>query len=434
MKYAAIVIVALAVSILAVGVLPQLLVITGLCAGGIYLIRRIVDRDMRRTITILFLATFLLQVLLAIFIYNQTVDTKYCGFSYKGDDYVYGDFGIIAGGLWRQGLFPGFKGLAHYNLIGRNVDLQSYQLYNAFVFYLFGASGGQILLIMNAFFHAFIVVPVYFLCKDLGFRASITGFVIALFLFWPSTFYWSLFNFKEPALLLAIFVTFSLFAAIRKNPNLKNAFYLFISIIVVCGIKKYFNILLPIFLIYMYLLWKWKYKNILVLTSLCALIIFQLKTGRVLPELYNTVPSLPSTIWGVKFYSNITAATYFGNLITNTYPTIILYFPLGVLASLFLPFLLRPYTLGQIVANIETISWWALMPFLIGGIWVSFRAEFKKTAILLSMFFFWSTVLALTQTSMGTLIRQKAIIYYIGFIFIGLAIDRALRKVCGEKL
>ena len=74
------------------------------------------------------------------------------------------------------------------------------------------------------------------------------------------------------------------------------------------------------------------------------------------------------------------------------------------------------------------------MPFLIGGIWVSFRAEFKKTAILLSMFFFWSTVLALTQTSMGTLIRQKAIIYYIGFIFIGLAIDRALRKVCGEKL
>ena len=67
------------------------------------------------------------------------------------------------------------------------------------------------------------------------------------------------------------------------------------------------------------------------------------------------------------------------------------------------------------------------MPFLISGIWISVRTELKKTFIILVVFFYWLTLLALTQGNMGTLLRQKSIIYYAAFIFIGLAIDRTLR-------
>ena len=69
------------------------------------------------------------------------------------------------------------------------------------------------------------------------------------------------------------------------------------------------------------------------------------------------------------------------------------------------------------------------MPFLAGGIWISIRTEFKKACLMVIIFFYWMSVLALTQANMGTLIRQKAIIYCIGFVFVGLAIDRALKKI-----
>ena len=68
------------------------------------------------------------------------------------------------------------------------------------------------------------------------------------------------------------------------------------------------------------------------------------------------------------------------------------------------------------------------MPFLVSGIWISAKRELKKTFLILFVFFSWLTVMALTQGNMGTLIRHKGIIYYIGFVFIGLAIDRLTRQ------
>ena len=101
---------------------------------------------------------------------------------------------------------------------------------------------------------------------------------------------------------------------------------------------------------------------------------------------------------------------------------------------MFLPFLLRPFKLSHVVVNIESIAWWVLLPFLINGIWIAIRKEAQKTFIMLIAFFYWISVLAVSQGSMGTLLRQKAVIYYIGFIFIGLAIDRTIKAVEGRRL
>ena len=197
-KYAIITLLAVLVSILVVDRFPPVAVIVILCAGYIHFIRKWIEKCMQNRYIFLFLFTFLIQITFSLSLYNKTVDTKYYGFSYRGDDYVYGDFGMIVGNLWRDGKFPKLKELEYYNLIGALAPIQPYQLYNAFIFYLFGSYAPQIILIVNCFLHSLIIIPVYFLCKRLKINKNIITFVSILFLFWPSTFYTSLFNFKEP--------------------------------------------------------------------------------------------------------------------------------------------------------------------------------------------------------------------------------------------
>ena len=183
LKYILIVVAALTVSIFGINRIPQLSTIIVLSAGGVYFIMRKINKEIRVKIIILFLVAFFLGISASLFLYDETVDTKYYGFSYRGDDYVYGDFGTITGDLWRQGIFPSLKKLEYYNLIGEFADLQPYQLYCAFIFYLFGGCAGQILLIINCFFHAAIIIPVYFICKNLNVRNSVLTFTLFLFLF-----------------------------------------------------------------------------------------------------------------------------------------------------------------------------------------------------------------------------------------------------------
>jgi hypothetical protein len=428
-KRSIIILSAAAVSLLGIGRMPQLITIAAILAGCGYYINRRIDRDMRGIIMALFLISFLLQVMMSLALYNRTVDAKYYGFSYKGDDYVYGDFGTIVGDLWRRGKFHDAKKLRHYNLIGKNVALQKYQLYNAFIFYLFGTCGGQILLIMNCFFHAAIIIPVYFICKDLNIQNRIATFTLSLFLFWPSTFYLSLFNFKDPILLFASFLILSLFMRIRETAHPGRLACLFFTVFAVYSLREYLGgIFIAVLILYFLFTHKWSAGEAISLLIFSFIFMMkQLLSRPVLSNLYHRLSVLPLTFFNVRRWSEISETAYFAGLFAYTYPRMALYFPIGVLATLFLPFLLRPARLLHIAANIESILWWCLAPFLIHGIWLAWRTERKKMFVLLFVFFSWLGLLVVTTGNMGTLIRHKAVIYYAGFIFAGLAIDRVSR-------
>ena len=210
LKFTGIILIAFLLSFLAIDRMPQVIVITAMILGTVYYIRRKIDPEMRTIMLILFSITFILMVAISLVLYDQTVDTKYYGFSYKGDDYVYGDFGTIVGSLWREGIFPSLKKLGYYNLIGEYPGVQSYQLYNAFIFFVFGGCGGQILLIINSFLHAVIIIPVYFICRNLNMRKKVTAFIFALFLSWPSGFYLSLFNLDPSQSIFCVYHFFPL--------------------------------------------------------------------------------------------------------------------------------------------------------------------------------------------------------------------------------
>ncbi|MBN1353752.1 MAG: hypothetical protein JW994_03665 [Candidatus Omnitrophica bacterium] len=429
LKYLTIVIAAFAISVAGIGRLPQFITILTLCILGLYLIRRIIDANTRRRASILFLAVFLLQVMISIFLYAHTVDTKYYGFSYKGDDYVYGDFGVLAGKLWRKGIFPSIKGLEYLSLIGRYSPVHPYQLYNAAIFYLFGACSGQIILILNCFFHAAIILPVFFICKELNIRSNVILFAFFLFLFWPSTFFWSLFNFKEPIYLLVDFVIFSMCIKWQKDQSIGTLILLGFLSFVLFMLKPHIKPWLAILFLYLLFTWRLRYRHLAAIILAVIFVLRQILKKSFFADLYRSFSLLPKTFSERRYASYFTNTSYLWNLPTDTWLATIIYLPFGMLLVLFLPFLLRPFELQHVAANVESIAWWALMPFLIGGIWVSITKELRKTFLVIVMFFFWIAAMALTQSSMGTLIRQKAIIYYIGFVFIALAIDRAMDKV-----
>lgn len=409
--------------------IPQLTVIIALAALTVSFIARKTDDTMRPRMIILFLAVFIGEIILSLFLYEKTVYTKYYGFSYMGDDYIYGDFGTIVGDLWRRGIFMPLKKLEYFNLIGPTADLQEYQLYNAFIFFLFGPRGGQILLIINCFLHAAIIVPVYFVLRGLGIRSKVITFTFILFLFWPSVFYWSLFNFKDPMILFVLFSIFAVLFSMREKAGAGKFILLLLLSFILYFLKHYLIVIFPVAFIYLLWVWKWKYKiHFILLLLFFAAAAVALKSGY-FSGLYARLDNVPYEIFGIRYSGRFDNTSYFSNLLTFTYPRMLLYLPFGGAAALFLPFLLRPFTLFQVAANIESIMWWCFLPFLFHGLWLAAVKEFKKLFPMLAMFLLWFMMLALSQGNMGTLLRQKAIIYYTGFIFIALSIDRTIASL-----
>jgi len=428
-KYISIALLAVVISIIGINRMPQLITIFALACGCVFFIMRKIEGTMRTRLSALFLIAFLIQIVLSLFMYDSTVDTKYYGFSYKGDDYVYGDFGTIVGNLWRERIFPSLNKLTYYNLIGKpigNANIQYYQIYNAVIFYLFGSCGGQILLIINCFFHVAIIVPVYFICKDLGLKDKTITFISVLFLFWPSTFYWGMINFKEPIVLFVIFAMFALLINMRKKIAIKDLLIFVLLLFVLNSLKTHFSIIFiaTMFLTF-FIFYQGRNKNIFILAIILAILLRKLMIGPFLANLYIKLPRIPWELCMLRLTSaiNDSRTGYFTYLFTYTYKGTLLYMPFGIVSSLFLPFLLRPFTIAQIGANTESIFWWCLMPFLIRGVWVAARLKLRNSFPILATFFIWLGILALTQANMGTLIRQKALLYYTGFIFIGVALD-----------
>lgn len=427
LKIAMVIFCAALFSVLAIDKMPQLIVIFALSFSAVRFILKHVDSKIRSVMVALFLITFFIQLAVSLFIYNQTLDTKYRGFSFKGDDYVYGDFGTIVGGLWRRGIFPNLKNLEKYNLVGTNISPQAYQFYNAFIFYLFGLCGGRILLIINCFLHVAIIIPVYFICKGLNIRNGVIAFGLLLFLFWPSIFCWSCYNFKEPMLIFCIFAIFALLMETREKPSPGAIIFLIALNSAAYLLKQYLIIIFVATILYFFIFVKWRGKAVVLIAILSLIALTQFLRCPYIFNVIHILETIPQNTFNIRHVSALYAYSgYFGNLLTFTYARSALYLPFGIFATFFLPFLIRPFNISQVASNIESIFWWCLLPFLLSGIWIAMRKELKKTFPMLFVFIAWVVILAITQGNMGTLLRQKALLYYTGFIFIILAIDRAI--------
>jgi len=418
---------------------PPLALICALAVLYFIFVNRLSETsDMKKYLKIMFVLVFLSQVIISMALYAKTVDTKYYGFSFKGDDYTYGDFGTLVGHEWRRGKGVKNRGeLTYYNLIGKGVNVQTYQLYTAFICFLFGKYGTLALLILNCFIHAITMVPAYLISKKLGLGDAVSRLIIFLFLFWPSTYFWALFNFKEPMLLFALFMAIYAYLLVTERLTILRLMNLAVMLIFVMHMRSYVFVILFLGAAgYFLFFFNWRYKKVCVLICLCIAVGIsinqEIKGSPLLGDLSYKLSIFPHDLWNIKVAMGNSRTSYLAGISHQYWLDTIVYYPLGLAASLFLPFLIRPVTAADIVANIESIVWWCLMPLLFSGLYMSVKNRIDKTMPLLTVFFGWLSILALTQSNMGTLIRQKSILYYTGFIFIGIAIDKIKKDRAGR--
>ncbi|UCD54929.1 MAG: hypothetical protein JSV93_05285, partial [Candidatus Omnitrophota bacterium] len=88
-------------------------------------------------------------------------EAEYDGFAYKGDDYAYASYGKIIARSWRTG-----EKMPERYAIEREIG-NFYYFYCGVIYYIFGAVGTYVLLVINSLLHVLILIPVYFICKEL---------------------------------------------------------------------------------------------------------------------------------------------------------------------------------------------------------------------------------------------------------------------------
>ncbi|UCD54812.1 MAG: hypothetical protein JSV93_04640, partial [Candidatus Omnitrophota bacterium] len=112
-----------------------------------------------KKIKVLHLIVFSLILGVSISLFLSKRETEYDGFAYKGDDYAYGRFGKEIAESWRTG-----EKMPDDSCLTRT---WFYFWYCGVIYYIFGAVGTYVLLVINSLLHVLILIPVYFICKEL---------------------------------------------------------------------------------------------------------------------------------------------------------------------------------------------------------------------------------------------------------------------------
>ncbi len=96
--------------------------------------------------------------------------------------------------------------------------------------------------------------------------------------------------------------------------------------------------------------------------------------------------------------------------------------PTGILYLLFAPFPWQLQSLRQSITLPEMLIWWACFPFLVMGLWFTFRYRLRQSFVI----FIFTTMLTIAysvfQGNVGTAYRQRAQILVFYFIFVAVGI------------
>jgi hypothetical protein len=130
-----------------------------------------------------------------------------------------------------------------------------------------------------------------------------------------------------------------------------------------------------------------------------------------------------------------TSASGFGeDLDVSTTEGAMVALPIGFSYLMFAPFPWEAGNFRQAIALPEVLVWWTMMPFLVVGLWYSFKYRLRNSIAVLLFTFLLTIGYSLFQGNVGTAYRQRTQIQVFLYMFIGVGWTLRKEKKENEKL
>jgi len=402
------------------------------CMGlfiGIFFIRLLPEAD-RDFLVTLFLAAFLLRIVAALFFYNAIFLRN--GTGMVGDAWPYSQSGYEILKMWMMGIRDHKVIYENMMKVTASGTLSSYDYWNAVVYFFTGKSPLSVIFI-NCLAGSLAVVFIYFITKQIkDIRAAKIAALLTAF--WPSTFMWSIQNFKEP---ISIFLIVALAWAILSL-RVRFRFYLiFLVFILSVALKEMRLVSFTVFYILvipasLFLLTLRSKKPELIFPFLLIILVAFLSFGAIKLYIAKYIPFFPAKgnveflKWAQAMRSvRATGGTAFLVNWDICNPLVLMLFiPAALSIAWLAPF---PWQLGsvqQIMAVPEMIIYYMLIPFMFSGYRFVMKNKPFEGGIITVYVFIMMVILAFIEGNIGTLFRHRAMVMPFLFILIAVGSDR----------
>lgn len=240
----------------------------------------------------------------------------------------------------------------------------------------------------------------------------------------PSMILWSAQGLKDAPIVFSLCMCMYCAVALRGRPELKRAVLLALSLFCLYSLRHYaaYIVLIASLGTILFAAKKFTPRRILlggVLVLVIGLALSYFGVGSVAQTSLDLKRMQEARVWSAGVSNS-----GFGGDVDITDPVAALGFlPIGVLYVLFAPFPWMMTNLRQLITLPEMLAWWALIPMLISGYWVSIRERLRETFGICVFTIGLTLAYALFQSNVGTAYRHRAQLFGFFFIFIGIGLD-----------
>jgi len=368
---------------------------------------------MKKPILIIVFVALAIRLILAVCLYNIADDGKH-GYFYGGDDYGYGNTGILLADEWRKGNFHSM----YY--VKKNLSIsgtaEPFHYYQAVLMYI-SNNWAFLPILINCLFGALGVLLVYLIAQKLM-PEKMSLLAASLCALCPSLIFWSSMNFKSsPTIFLLLLLAYVLMQKKRG--------------------ARFFNVLLAIVIMYILIKLRPTLTPILVAALFLSCVIWFMrgtpritKIGSVLVGIsiiitLNNVTlssgnNLPNTIDTYRRDRANGGSVIMPNVKLDTYPRLAKFLPNAISIALFHPLPYKASSPLYLFSIPEMLIWYLLLiPFVMGIVRLRGRCNF----ILLFMLLFLLS-LGYIDSNAGTLYRHRTLILPFSCLFIASGLAR----------